>query len=389
MIDLNIFENESAIEYLDRIYRYRYNGYLNGYTWDELAEILNSNLNYNFSESKYRKDYYKYEENQTITECVDDALLKVKMERVKLSDERTQANSLIRALSREETLKEIARESVRHLEECGRTILPVLEPVDTIEDKEAILTIGDWHYGLDVDLYLNQYNPEIAKERVSKLANKVIDICEKERINRIHVVNLGDMISGNIHLPLRLNSRKDVISQTMEVSEIISEFLSSLMRNCIELEYYSVVDNHSRYDPNKKEALQTESFVRIIDWYLKERFRDCEFIAFNDNKFGDDIANFKVLGHEVLAVHGDKDPQKSIIPNLTTFTKQHYDLILSAHLHHFSSNEHNETEFICNGSLIGTDQYANSLRLNSKPSQTLIVSTPQNITECIYKIKLD
>ena len=217
MIDLNIFENESAIEYLDRIYRYRYNGYLNGYTWDELAEILNNNLNYNFSESKYRKDYYKYEENQAITECVDDALLKVKMERVKLSDERTQANSLIRALSREETLKEIARESVRHLEECGRTILPVLEPVDAIEDKEAILTIGDWHYGLDVDLYLNRYNPEIAKERVSKLANKVIDICEKESINRIHVVNLGDMISGNIHLPLRLNSRKDVISQTIKI----------------------------------------------------------------------------------------------------------------------------------------------------------------------------
>ena len=69
-------------------------------------------------------------------------------------------------------------------------------------------------------------------------------------------------------------------------------------------------------------------------------------------------------------------------------TKIHYDLILSAHLHHFSADEKNETILISNASLMGTDDYAQSLRLNSKPSQNLIILGEDNPLECIYNIPL-
>lgn len=63
-------------------------------------------------------------------------------------------------------------------------------------------------------------------------------------------------------------------------------------------------------------------------------------------------------------------------------------MIISAHMHHFSADENSNTEFYCNGALIGQDDYANSLRLNSKPSQLLFIVTPDNVSSVIHKIKL-
>ena len=195
------------------------------------------------------------------------------------------------------------------------------------------------------------------------------------------------MISGRIHLPLRINSRIDAVQQTIEVSEILAEFLSELS-NYTNIIYQSVLDNHSRVEPNKKESIQTESFARIIDWYLKERLKNNLNFYFMENKFSEDIAIFDVLDHIVVAVHGDKDPQRGIIEKLNSYLGGHVDLILSAHRHHFSADENNNTEFYCNGSLIGQDDFAESLRLNSRPSQLMFICTPENFSEVIYKIKL-
>ena len=44
---------------------------------------------------------------------------------------------------------------------------------------------------------------------------------------------------------------------------------------------------------------------------------------------------------------------------------------------------------ISNSSLMGTDDYAQSLRLTAKPSQNLIILGKNNPIECIYNIRLD
>ena len=38
---------------------------------------------------------------------------------------------------------------------------------------------------------------------------------------------------------------------------------------------------------------------------------------------------------------------------------------------------------------MGTDDYAQQLRLSSKPSQNLIIVSKENPVECVYKINLD
>jgi len=62
------------------------------------------------------------------------------------------------------------------------------------------------------------------------------------------------LIAGRIHLTIRFNSRIDVITQTIEVSELLAEFIDELS-TYVPIDYYSVIDNHSRLEPNKKDAL--------------------------------------------------------------------------------------------------------------------------------------
>ena len=70
-------------------------------------------------------------------------------------------------------------------------------------------------------------------------------------------------------------------------------------------------------------------------------------------------------------------------------TKEHFDVILTAHLHHFSADEKCDSVVISSGSLMGTDEYAQRLRLYSKPSQNVIICSADNPIEVFYRITLD
>lgn len=238
-----------------------------------------------------------------------------------------------------------------------------------------------------IDNYFNKYSPEICKERVQKLLNKTIYYCNKNNISTLNVVNLGDLISGRIHSQIRIENKEDVVSQVINVSELLANFLAELSNN-FNVKYYDCLDNHSRIEPNKKESLRLESLARITNWYLSERFKDNNRVSIERNKYSDDIILFNVLGHTIAGVHGDLDSQKTVIKNLQTFTNNRIDLVCTAHLHHFSANEENDCMLICNPSMMGMDSFAESKRLYSKPAQNLIIATPENVAESIHRIIL-
>ena len=192
------------------------------------------------------------------------------------------------------------------------------------------------------------------------------------------------MIAGDIHLPLRINSRIDVITQVLEVSELLAEFLNELS-NHVHVFYNSVYDNHSRIDPDKSNSIELESLARITDWYLRVRVPHLNYISTRVT----DIAEMTIFNHNIAFVHGHKDKQNTIISSLNNFTQKHYDLICSAHYHHFSANEECGTYMITNSSLMGTDDYAYNLRLYSKPSQTFIEITKENVIDNIIKINVN
>lgn len=356
-------------------------------TFYDITDEMNERFNHSYSEGYWRRRYHSLAsdilEEVSADENKDDALMALKLERYKLADERTQANAYYRRLSREQTIKEIAIEVADKI--SSKKILPQFDIAHIANDsKEAILCISDWHYGMDFTNYWNNYNPDIARERIVKLQDMVIKTIVDEGISRLHIVNLGDMIAGRIHLTIRLESRIDVITQTIEVSEILAEFIHALSQYT-KIDYYDCADNHSRLEPNKKEALNLETLQRIIPWYLQTRLSNQNDITIHtNNRYGEDIINFNIFDYKIAGVHGDKDRPIDVVNNINLLTKEHFDMILTAHLHHFSADEKDDTLIISNGSLMGTDTYSKNLRLYSRPSQNLIIATPNN---CFYSLE--
>ena len=353
--------------------------------WQDIANLVEEKFNVLHSRHWYYRNFGDLLLNnwQDSSGDISD-LEKVQKEKVKLSDIMIQNRAYVRRLAREETIKEIANDVAAQI--GARKILPTYRSIiQTNKDKEAVVLLSDWHYGIEVNNAWNMYNTEIAKERISTLLNSVITICRQQDIQHLHILNLSDLIAGRIHLTIRLESRIDVITQIIEVSEILCEFLNSLSQY-FKVDYYSCTDNHSRIEPDKTQSLDLESLCRITDWYLMNRLGNS--ITFHQNKFGDDIITLNVLGHNIAGVHGHLDRPQTTISSLSSFTRMSYDLICSAHLHHFSMDEECGCRIICNGSLMGTDDYAKQKRLHSRPSQTIVVVSKDCICDSIHIIEL-
>ena len=368
--------------------------------WTEIAEMFGETFGVFKDESKWRKEAKELllldVEVATSTTSVtddkyEDLILEYKKEKIKLSDERIQNNAYVRRIAREETIIEIAKDAADKISRSKPLVLtPYLAMVENT-DAEAIAVISDWHYGIEVNNHWNKFNPEVCIKRIKKYLGKLLQTCELFNITKIHLVNLSDLIAGRIHATIRLESREDVISQTINVSEILAQFINELTQRGHDVEYYDCLDNHSRLEPIKSDSLDLESLVRIIPWYLKERFRGEDRLTIHTNEYSDDIITFTVLDglYNIGAVHGHKDRPQQVIQNLTLMTKENFDLILTAHLHHFAGDETNRTIQLSNGSLMGTDNYAKDLRLDSQPSQNIIVATRDSVCDYIRRVPLD
>lgn len=400
--ELLLAKDETERDYRMRCYIYKMTH--PEVTWQEITDIMNDQLSLDLTESTYRKQSKSW-----ITTCSDTAypveddtcgetevdnyiydlntlLREIKKARVQMSDERTQNQAYIRKMAREETLLEMAREVAKTMSEKKILDIPTM-PLVGKNDREGILCISDWHYGIEIDNYFNTYRPAICVERLCKLRDEVIAKGKELKFKKLHVVNLSDLISGRIHLQLRIENRYDAVTQIMHVSEILAEFLTELSEH-FEIEYRDCLDNHSRLEPNKKESMELESLARIIPWYLEERLRNNKRVHILYNTYADDIITFNVFDWEVVAVHGHKDTPNKIINNMIAATRKRNDLVLSAHFHHFSADEEHECVRVSNGTMMGVDTHSQDLRLTSTPSQNLIVANKNNVTEFICKINL-
>ena len=399
--ELFIREDEKFQEYIDRVIKLKVNKVIN-VTWENLSNIIFQETGISKSERTWRR--YAEENITDITERfenINDDELKVtkeelsnlileyKKERVKLSDERTQNNAYIRRLSREETLKEIAEQAVQRMS-TYKSLLPANSPKIGSDYNEAISVISDWHYGICFDNNWNKFDLNICKTRIRTLLNETISFCYTYGVNKLHLLNLGDLIAGRIHNTIRLSSRIDMVTQAMEVSEILAEYISELTNNNLDVIYYDCFDNHSRLEPNKTESLELESFVRIISWYLKMRLKDNKNVTIKEYNVNKDIIEFTVCDgkYTVGAVHGHKDKPNKLIDNICMINKVHYDLLISAHNHHPQMEEKNEVMWISNGSLMGSDMYSTDYRLTSKPSQTLILCNEDSPYDYIHIVNL-
>ena len=384
---IKLQRNESTKEYITRICQ---NKELYGLTWKDIANQVALNTGMKRDESYYRKKYkncpgdVNNNMNEVNTEMLSELILQLKKEQVKLADERAQNQAYVRKMAREETLKDMAIKAARAIGE-KKALLKPTQHVFEKGERKAVLQLSDWHMGIEIDNYKNKYSPTITMDRLATLRDKVINLLVENKVDELWIADLGDLISGRIHLPLRIQSRMDVISQEILVSELLAELLSDLSQHC-KIHYYSVIDNHSRVEPNKEASLQLETLARIHPWYLKQRLAGNKRIEIHQNKIDETVMTFNIYDWLFAGVHGDKDRPSKVVNNITNLSHTKFDIILTAHLHHFASEEDYDTVVVSNGSLMGVDDHAYDLRKFSAPTQNLIIVTPENPTKYIARI---
>lgn len=240
--------------------------------------------------------------------------------------------------------------------------------------KEAVLLFSDLHIGINCDNYYNKYNLDVAQERVSTLLTQVTHYCYIHHVQRLNVTNLGDLINGSIHTSSRIEQEMDVVEQVMYAAEILSQFLNELTKLGIEVVYRSVSDNHSRIIADKNQHIEKEQFSRLIDWYVAERLKNTS-IAMPESSVDFSIGKFNVFGKTIMFSHGHQGNKNSSAQEFIGLTREWVDYICLGHYHSPAAKDYQGCKVIVNGSIVGTEQYAFSRHLFTKPSQKLLIFT--------------
>ena len=333
--------------------------------------------------------YLSNSENNPIP--YDEKLLKKEIEikkmTNKMSDMRSLVNKMIKEQSRFEDMLECAKEIAKDFDLSK----PLLSnpPVITSGNKEGLLLLSDWHIGLVCENHWNKFDTEIAKERLSFLKQRVIDICLHNNVKKINVCCCGDLISGIIHNNLRLENRENVVKQSIIIVEMISELLAYLS-TLFEVDFYYVVGNHERISANKNDSLDKENFGYFILEMIKCRCANLNGLTIHNNTIDDEIITFNIFKDRIVTTHGNNFGNlNTYIPKLTSMLGYVPDYVCIGHLHQHVEKTYGKTELIVNPSFSGVDSYAKNYGLVGKVGQKLMIFSEEYGKECTYNIDVE
>ena len=397
-MNLSKLENETNEQYIFRVCQMKAEL---GYTWKEIANILNKELGNDYDESCYRKQYQSankmFKANENIffdnesylkeVQTKTDELYKVKKQ---LQDQRREYNKQLISDARADHLTEKLIEAANNLQE----IKPLLfdnSGFSINSRNEAVLYLSDWHYGMVTDNIWNRYNIAICKERVCALVSKTIEYLKLNNISNLNVVVLGDLCAGAIHIGARVASEENTCEQLMQVSELLAEAINELSKYVNKVNVYSTYGNHMRTIQNKNDSIHSDNMEKIVPWWIKQRLKDNKKIVVIDSDYYEFIF-MKVCGYNIVSTHGDLEYIKKVGTTMNAIFNKMYgetiDYVVTADKHHLESFEEIGIESVIVGSLCGTDEYANNKRLYSYPSQTLMMFNERDGKYCQYNIKL-
>ena len=292
-------------------------------------------------------------------------------QQVKTRDTMNSYRRTLRDEARIEHINDLIVESIEKLKD-----LPDVDECPTIvnnELNEAVMLFSDLHIGMEIDNFYNKYNSEIARRRVRRYVDETIRLCQDNNVQRLNVLNLGDLIAGNIHVSARLENNEDLISQIMIASEIMADALNQLQEAAPEVIYRSCSDNHSRVTPDLKQNIEKENYFRLIDFYLEARLKDSKIQIVHDN-LDVDLGMFELLnGKSMMFAHGHRENINTIIQGMLGATRQYVDYVCVGHYHESKMKSFQGAKVFVNSSICGSDSYAQSKRLYGVAEQTLLI----------------
>lgn len=339
------------------------------------------------------KEAYDGIDSGYLLDEIESKKMELMRERQKFFDQRREFNKLVAESGRQENLEDRLVQVASAMNETIGALYPPHEPrLYQNGDSEAVLFLCDWHYGMTTENVWNTYNVDICKKRVGYVIDQAVQRIVKHECRKLHVMVLGDMIHGGIHVSARVASEELVCEQIMHVAEILAQSIEYLGTYVPEVDVYLTYGNHARTIPSKKDSLHRDNMERLIPWWLRQRLDGQPNINVMDESPNEFIlAN--VCGYNICASHGDLDSVKSSPRLLSTLFQKKYgrdiDYVVLADKHHAEGFEELGIESMICGSLCGTDEYANGKRLYSSPRQLLLIFNEQEGLDGDYKLRVE
>ena len=292
------------------------------------------------------------------------------------------------------------KDAIKAIKEPSKIKLHIQK--ESKEQEEAVLMISDSHCGEVVKSEqiggINEYNFKIAEGRFNNLVNITGDLLLNKlrgyHIKKLHIAILGDMVSGSIHSELRKNaefSEHVVIEKTAKILAITISELSKLVPEVV---VYCFVGNHGRitteytYKDRSEDSLEYGVYSQL-ELHLKGH----KSVKVHRSKSAYEI--IEINGHPILMTHGDMIKQATIkgIKNfLNELQHAHgFASVIIGHFHQSFSFAYGKGEVLCNGSLIGNNEFSTlSLGAFAIPKQWLFGVCKDRITwkyeiECDYR----
>lgn len=301
------------------------------------------------------------------------------MRKKRFYDQRREYNKLLIQESRWNHIYEMLEKKADEINRSAPSFYTsaFLNAGSRIHEKEGVLFISDWHYGLTTNNAWDTFNKEVADERIERLLEEVLIKLRESAIGTLHVAILGDMIAGAIHTTLRIESCENVVDQIMDVSERIAQFIANIAATGCQVNVYSTYGNHGRVVQKFSESIHSDNFERLIPFWLRQRLRDNPNIDFVGSD-AHEMLRVCVMGHELCAVHGDLDCGKSdaSLKAAMLFRKNYgadMRYFVTAHWHKPFTDGEMGVKHIGVGALCGADEYAKNKRLFSEPCQTMLI----------------
>lgn len=387
----DIEKNEFLREQLDLLKRKRTDENLE---WQDVADFrseFNGDLEHRDTVRKGSKLLYEYIDAGWVNEPVEkennsdnSELIKMRKEKIKLSDARVEYNRLIRQEARKESYVDMVKRII-----C-ENVEPMNIPVHYTlfnSSTDLLCHLTDVHCGIEIHNWKNDFDEDILKKRIEKFTSDILDIRGMHESENCYLV-IGEILSGIIHNNLRLQNNMDLMEQFKYVSELISAMLSRMANHFNHIYVYTTPGNHSRISPKKEEALDGENMDVLLPFYLKARMQNVENITICDNTVEPEIAMFNIRGNNVFAAHGHKDSPSNVVQNFTMMFNIKPDIVLLGHRHTNAMETVYDTKVIQSGCVSGSDAYAMSIRKTNKPEQTVSV-IGENGLICLYDIQLN
>lgn len=323
------------------------------------------------------------------------------VDRQKIRDLTRKLNDVYRSQSRSELLRETVAEAIKNMK-------PVVVPDDLEipfsdpeynQDQCLVVGIGDFHYGAKINvkgLYgetINEYDASVFENRMWELFRQLKQIIQREHIESVMVMMLGDLIDGMLRQSQLIRLEYGLVESVIRLSEFMVQWIAKLSEY-VHVRVAASSGNHSEIRPlgTKTREMEDENLEQIIMWYLYERFQYSERVHV-DPVCGR-LNKVDVCGYSFVLLHGDgSESVEQIAQQTVNLYGETVDYFMCAHLHKETEMMSGYTRdgnsmIIRVPSVCGMSRYEQRKGYGGRPGATVMLMERGYGRRCVYPIDL-